>query len=429
MALKTILFLVFYVSAIGGSIFFHPIFGVIGYVVTYVVAPPTQWWAAPLVGMGMRFSFFMATALAAGMVVQSGKLRFPGKFYTQEILFILFILWIFLSSFLGLPNFGSENFAVKLLKTYVFLWMLIRIVDSQEKYEFFLWALILSTIYLGFDTLGASTERFGRIHSGVGGSDFAEGNFLAAHFAMVLPLIGVFIIKGSMKLRALLVVGTVFIVNGFVLCRSRGAFLALFIGIFGTVFLAPQKWRAKIIIILIIGMIGGFSLMDKGFLERMGRINVDVTDIEAQDDSSSGRLLAWRAALSMVSDHPLGIGQNNFSTYVGDYQPSIPGKDAHSTYFRCLAELGIPGILLLVLMLMNTFRSLKKMKKAVEFYNLPNDLLLHIYALRIALLIFLTAGMFITETYIEEFYWLLFMPVLLERCIESAHLKKTRVQT
>jgi uncharacterized protein YneF (UPF0154 family) len=44
---------------------------------------------------------------------------------------------------------------------------------------------------------------------------------------------------------------------------------------------------------------------------------------------------------------------------------------------------------------------------------------LHIYALRVALVIFLVAGMFITETYIEEFYWLLFLPVLVERIIDT----------
>lgn len=420
MALKTILFALLYLLTIAGSIFYHPIIGVIGYVMTYIVAPATQWWGAPLVDIGVRFSFFAAAAIALGMFINAGKLRFPGKMYGQEIMFFLFVIWTFLSSFIGLDNFRSENFAEKLFKVFIFLWMLIRIIDDQKKYEYFLWAMVLSTIYLGFDTLGGSTAQFGRLDRGVGGSDFSEGNFLAAHFVMILPFIGLFFIKGTNKQRILLLLGAVLVVNGFVLCRSRGAFLALIAGVITTIFLTPRQWRAKITVLLIIGMVGGSFLMDEGFIQRMGRINVDIANIDAQDDSASGRILAWQAALEMAGDHPLGIGQGNFASYVGDYQPSIPGKDTHNTYLRCLAELGFPGLLLMMLMIWNAFRILKTQKNRIEYYDLPKDLLLHAYALRVALIIFLSAAMFITETYIEEFYWLLLMPVLIERTVDKA---------
>ena len=81
MALKTILFSLFFLLAIAGSMFYHPIIGVIGYVMTYILSPSPQWWGAPLVDMGMRFSFFMAAAIAVGMVINAGKIRFPGKIY------------------------------------------------------------------------------------------------------------------------------------------------------------------------------------------------------------------------------------------------------------------------------------------------------------------------------------------------------------
>ena len=121
----------------------------------------------------------------------------------------------------------------------------------------------------------------------------------------------------------------------------------------------------------------------------------------------------------MAADHPLGIGQGNFHRYVGDYQPDIPGKDTHNTYLRALAELGVPGLLLIGAMIWNAFRILRVQKKRVTVNDLSHDLLLYIYAQTIALVIFLAAGMFITETYIEEFYWLLMFPVLLERVVDG----------
>jgi O-antigen ligase len=103
---------------------------------------------------------------------------------------------------------------------------------------------------------------------------------------------------------------------------------------------------------------------------------------------------------------------------VGHYQPDIPGKDTHNTYLRALAELGIPGLGLILAMIWNAFSMLRRQKKRIAVNNLPHDLHLHVYALSVALIIFLVAGMFITETYIEEFYWLLMFPVLLERVID-----------
>jgi O-antigen ligase len=420
MALTTLLFLTVYLICLLGCMFYHPVLGVIGYVITYVVAPSSQWWGVDLATMGMRYSFFMAVALALGVILQSRKLMFPGKLYGQEVLFLLLVGWVFVSSYVGLPGYMGDNFAIKLFKVAIFLWMLIRIVDSQANYEVFLWTLVLTSAYVGFDALGVSTAQFGRIDRGVGGSDFAEGNFLATHFAMVLPFIGVFFMKGSKKQKIILLVAGVLLVNGIVLCRSRGVFVALGAGVFSAIFWAPKVWRNKVIALVIVGMIGSFFLVDKGFVERMGRINLNVVNLEEQDDSTVGRIMAWKAALAMAKNHTLGIGQGNFSHHVGYYQPAIPGKDAHNTYLRALAELGLPGVFLIGAMIWNAFRTLREQKRRIEFHELPHDLLLHVYAQSVALVIFLAAGMFITETYIEEFYWLLMFPVLLARVVDRA---------
>ncbi|MEA3429215.1 MAG: O-antigen ligase family protein, partial [Thermodesulfobacteriota bacterium] len=152
---------------------------------------------------------------------------------------------------------------------------------------------------------------------------------------------------------------------------------------------------------------------------RMERINPDISNIEAQDDSASGRILAWKAAFSMASDYPLGVGQGNFKKYVGQYNPHIPGKDTHNTFFRCLAELGVQGLTIYLIMIANVFRILKRVKKKAIGLSNEIDYKWHSYALSVSLIIFLASGMFITHTYIEELYWLLMFPVLLERAVEN----------
>jgi len=47
-------------------------------------------------------------------------------------------------------------------------------------------------VYLGIEAYAAPGWMFsgGRLDVGIGGSDFSEGNFLGAHFAMLLPFLG-----------------------------------------------------------------------------------------------------------------------------------------------------------------------------------------------------------------------------------------------
>jgi len=417
--LKSILFLIVYLTSLFGCLVYYPLLGVLGYIITYNIDPARQWWGEPLVGMGLRYSFFMGAAIAVSMFLHKERLNFNRALHSQEKLFFILVLIMWVSIVLGLPGYNSENFALKMTKVALFLWMLTRIVTSLKNYEIILWTLILVGFYLGIEALGISTYDYGRIDSGVGGSDFSEGNFLGAHLAMLLPFIGIFFLKSGWKIKAICLLAGAFVTNGIVLCRSRGVFVAVITGTVFAIIKAPSGLRGKIMIGVTIVAIGAFFLIDPGFWSRMQRINPDVFSVERQDDSASGRILAWKAALSMASDYPLGVGQDNFKKYVGQYNPAIPGRDTHNTFLRGLAELGIQGLAIYLIMIANAFRILKRLKNKIRGLNNETDYKWHIYALSVSLVIFLSSGMFITHTYIEELYWLLMFPVLLERAVEN----------
>jgi len=299
-----------------------------------------------------------------------------------------------------------------------------RIVTDLKSYEITLWTLVIVGLYLGVEAYRTPTTYFGRIHTGVGGSDFAEGNFLAPHFAMLLPFIGILFLKGGWKTKVICLVAGVFVMNGIILCRSRGIFVAMGASMIPVIIFAPSGLRRKILFGVIIAAIGSSFLVDPGFWhpgfwQRMQTINPDISEIEIQDRSAAGRILAWKAALSMASDYPEGIGQGNFKPYVGNYNHDIPGKDTHNTFLRCLAELGVQGLVIYLLLIINAFRILKRVKNKVKGLSSQTDYKWHTYALSIALVIFIASGMFVTHTYIEELYWLLMFPVLLERAADN----------
>jgi putative inorganic carbon (HCO3(-)) transporter len=73
------------------------------------------------------------------------------------------------------------------------------------------------------------------------------------------------------------------------------------------------------------------------------------------DRSSANRLMLWRAARTMIAEHPLiGVGLGRFPETIGFYtelplRKSDP-RDAHNAYLLQAAEMGVPSLLLLLLL-------------------------------------------------------------------------------
>jgi hypothetical protein len=88
-------------------------------------------------------------------------------------------------------------------------------------------------------------------------------------------------------------------------------------------------------------------------------------DIAAAND----RLELWSAGLRMVEAHPLtGIGLGNFEAEVPRYL--APGQHidfiAHNTYIEMAAELGLPGLVLFLAILLCGLQSLRRTRQLAE---------------------------------------------------------------
>ena len=421
--LKSILYLFLLLASLFGSVVYHPLIGVLGYIFTYNINPLGHWWGTPFIDWGVRYSLFLALATGLGIVFHRSKLKFNRLFESQEILLLIFLVIIWLSIPLGFGFNQEESNVVKMTKVVFILLMASHVITNLKHYQLMIWTLLIAGLYLGFETYKAPDWMFsgGRFHGGIGGSDFSEGNYLGAHFAMLLPIMGVMFLKGGWKSKTICLLSGVFVINGIILCRSRGISMAVFVGIISAIIFSIPKYRLKLFFGLSIAIAGGVFLTDPGFWGRMKDIEETPSQIETSkiDSSIEGRILAWEVALKMASDYPHGIGEGNFKKHVGEYNPGIAGKDTHNTLLRSLAELGIHGAFVLLLLISNAFWILYKLKNNVLQLVSKNNYLWHIYGLKIALIIYLVAGMFITHTYIEEFYWLLMFPIFLKRAVEN----------
>ncbi|MDO3379735.1 O-antigen ligase family protein [Geoalkalibacter halelectricus] len=421
--LKTILYLALFLTAFFASIYKHPIIGVYAYLVTYNINPLGQWWGRFLPGFATRYAMLLALAIGLGVLFHKSKLRFGRFFEGQELLLISFVGVMWLSIVVGQSG-GMDYNIDKMTKVLLVLLMASHVITTKRYFEGMIWVFVICGLYLGYELYGgAGSMRGGRYQSGVGGSDFGEGNFLAAHFGFVLPFVGVLFLKGGWKVRLLCVVAAAFIVNAIVITLSRGAFLGLAVGGVMAVLLSARlsRYRGKIIVLLIVGLLGGLYLTHDGFWYRM--TSIQAVDGE-RDLSAQGRLDAWDGAWRMAQDYPLGVGVGRFFNHIGEYHSHIAGVDTHNTYLRCLAELGFHGFAILVLMIFTAFFMLWQIdRRASELTpERANFFHLYAYATKIALFVYLTAAMFVSSVYIEEFYWLLMFPVFLKRALDNEFL-------
>jgi len=88
--------------------------------------------------------------------------------------------------------------------------------------------------------------------------------------------------------------------------------------------------------------------------------------------SNKGRLQIWRETLISVSEHPfLGVGFGNFPTVLEEnISTSKMGSSAHSTYFDIASEIGIFGLIVFLLILIEILKTARNL-----FFKLENKYL------------------------------------------------------
>ncbi len=395
----------------------RPFAGVCAYVFHYHSYPENSWWGSSLSTYGVRYSFIISACLAVGTLRNLKRLPYGRLLTGQEKLYLIFLGWVVLTRLMN--GMQSEEDAVdKMIKVAVFLLCLTHIVVTPQRWGRFTWLMICCGIYLGWECNTAPQSRFneGRLE-GVGGPDFGDANAMAAHLVALLSFIGVQFLRAGWKGKLVCLMAGGMVANSVVLTRSRGGYLATIVAVLVMAILAPQRHRRQVLSLLLIGALGALVLVDSKFMERMGTIQAGERE---KDESAMSRLRFWKAGFQMAIDHPLGVGPGNFYGHIGDYLPEDAGRDTHNTYVRCLAELGWPGLGLLLVLMVNAHRTLARIRLSTVHSPGSVDCDWSAFGLQIGLASYQTAAIFISAIYIEMFWWMLLLPAALERAAANA---------
>lgn len=407
----------------------NPIWGVVTYMLVYQIHPPDTWWGMPLTALGLRFSMLAAVFTLLGM--------FTGRKHVPEVR-PAFTAWEW--GVLALVVIAAMNLAIgvgsgprtlqmfeKLWKVLLFVLILGRLATTRHNLRLVVWALVVGSLYVGYDAFTAPSSSFwlGRLEQ-IGGPDFSTTSGAAAYMAAMLPIVGTaFLIARRWRWRLLACVSGVLLINAIILCRTRSAFVGLLFGALSAVMVTPRVRRYRIYLLLIIGAAGAFSLTDDYFLDRMGTL----TDKQAlaEDPAAVTRTEIWWISLRILSDHPLGIGTGNFTKVVGLYSPEHYKRATHNTLITCFVELGIQGGIVFVLMIMGSVRMLYRSARMAHLSDDPVETRMLAFGFFVSLVTYFVTALGTRRFYCESFWWILVLPLCLHRVVNREAVAEVEV--
>lgn len=407
----------------------NPIWGVVTYMLVYQIHPPDTWWGMPLTALGLRFSMLAAVFTLLGMF--TGRKHVPEvrpAFTAWECGVLALVVIAAMNLAIGVGSGpGALQMFEKLWKVLLFVLILGRLATTRHNLRLVVWALVVGSLYVGYDAFTAPSSSFwlGRLEQ-IGGPDFSTTSGAAAYMAAMLPIVGTaFLIARRWRWRLLACVSGVLLINAIILCRTRSAFVGLLFGALSAVMVTPRVRRYRIYLLLIIGAAGAFSLTDDYFLDRMGTL----TDKQAlaEDPAAVTRTEIWWISLRILSDHPLGIGTGNFTKVVGLYSPEHYKRATHNTLITCFVELGIQGGIVFVLMIMGSVRMLYRSARMAHLSDDPVETRMLAFGFFVSLVTYFVTALGTRRFYCESFWWILVLPLCLHRVVNREAVAEVEV--
>ncbi len=336
------------------------------------VFPYVEWLPKSPIPLVNAMNIVMGSLLA-GWFARTFARRTP--FFAPSpwnLLLPVFLLWAFFSWLRGsLLYGGSLTGSIYLLQNFwngmsglVLFFLVYNSVTTwkQVRRLAFLFCIASAAGFLGVFREYREFEGVRRVGGGLGQENIAGAFFAMGTLFTMAMLDGYrgFFRRGG--LAGSLLASTF----ALVVPASRGAF----IGFAGGALL--QAVRNGIAWVLILGaLVGGFVLWAPDYvMERMSTTQEAVTTTgdryEALNRDGGGRLDFWKGSLKVIAANPvLGVGYGRIAValepYIGRARPS------HNLYLETAGELGIPGLLLLLLIMGVAFREAGRLRSVPGF--------------------------------------------------------------
>lgn len=245
-------------------------------------------------------------------------------------------------------------------------WILVRHIGDYARLKGVFMTLTLVHIMIAVLNPAMFTNPESRV--GINSGAFlGDGNDFALSVNVCIPLCLFVLLESKSKIMKGVWAGALLtLVLCVVLTKSRGGTLALAsIGLYYW-WKSPRKAMAAAVVVLVLAVV--LAVAPSSYFTRMSMM----TDTE--EGSAQGRIIAWKAGVKMALANPiLGAGAGHFPLAYGVHYhvEGTPWLTAHSIYFLLLGELGLPGLIVLVVFIFSNLKANRQLLRVVD--KLPRD--------------------------------------------------------
>jgi O-antigen ligase len=343
---------------------------------------------------------------------------------TPGILLIVFTLWMFM----GIPFSVWKGGSVKILTDYWIPSLLIffttaGLINSVKDCWRICWAICLAMAFLvtfGTFLFGAAQDA-GRFNFGVG--TLANANLLGQHLLFGLPFCLLMVKRsGPMSWSGFIgILSTVLLLGMIIKTGSRASMVALLV-MAGVFFLeASIQNKMKLVVLYAALILGVIVFAPAGAMERYklmfssGGVSEDQV-VDTAKASSEARMRHLQQSIALTKANPLfGVGPGMFTVAAADYAVKQNIKadwlETHNTFTQLSSETGLPGVILYVMVLVISIKSLfsviKRLKNIPELKEYTNIAI----ALRLSFIGTIAAALFANLAY--QYYF----PLLAGICV------------
>ena len=214
------------------------------------------------------------------------------------------------------------------------------------------WTFVASSALAG----GIGSYNFLTSQTHLARLKYGDPNDFAFVLAAALPFAIWLLVEthGWRRPLAALMIGL--LAAGIVLSLSRGAVLAVGVGVIWHA-VSNRRHRRLLIVAMTVSAMSALLFIQSN-PERVAQ-GLSAKEYVAQDNVDS-RLVAWNGAIKLAADHPLlGIGPGNFGVYYYEISGNPVGTFAlgvsHNSYLDVASELGFFGLLLFLAFIVLSF--------------------------------------------------------------------------
>lgn len=335
---------------IAGIILFQPYIGIVITICSLPVAAvlpqiPYLTSAIQLIG---------AITLLSFLLKHWNKISFK-RLSTLHILVLLFIAWIFVSN----PQAALLNEQRNSLFTFIQLWILIwltsELMDTAEKQHILMWAF--SLVSLTSAIISISQGQIGQsVSTSIrAGGLAAEPNESSIYFVISMLFFNYLSsIHDKTLIRLFAIAGGITTALAVFFTLSRTGILLLFAAICLQILFYQNKKQVLLLIFIYLGAIAFFVLTTQNISIFIHSI---LPSILQGTDTVGLRYTYWKAGWKMWLDHIIaGVGIGMFPKELRYYAFNLPVRywsaTAHNTYILILAETGIIGFIIYILILL-----------------------------------------------------------------------------